>query len=76
MTGQSSPDKNTDLWQNNQTQVTQNRPDDKSPIIHQFLPYIWVKLVGYISDRVFVAPIDIGSTLFIDMQLYVIYSLI
>ena len=42
-------------------QDTQNRPHDKSPIIYNFLPDIWVKLVGHISDRVLVAPMDMGG---------------
>ena len=44
------------------TKDTQNR--------QSFLPNIWLKLVGHISDWVFVAPIDIGSTLLVDMQPY------
>ena len=44
------------------TKDTQNR--------QSFLPNIWLKLVGHISDWVFVAPIDIGSALLVDMQPY------
>ena len=44
------------------TKDTQNR--------QSFLPNIWLKLVGHISDWVFVAPIDIESTLLVDMQPY------
>ena len=52
------------------TQDTQNRPHGKSPFLKYFLPDIWVKLVGYISDRVLVAPMDIGSTLLVGMWSY------
>ena len=44
------------------TKDTQNR--------QSFLPNIWLKLVGHISDWVFVAPRDIGSALLVDMQPY------
>ena len=49
------------------TKDTQNRQDDKSIF---FFTNIWVKSVSHISDRVFVAPEDIGGTLLIDMQLF------
>ena len=45
-------------------------------IIYYFLPNIWEKLVGHISDRVFVAPKDIGGTLLVDMQPYGCFILI
>ena len=51
-------------------QDTQNRPHDKSPIIYNFLPDIWVKLVGHISDRVLVAPMDMGGILLANMRPY------
>ena len=52
------------------TRDAQIRQDNKSPIIYHFLPHIWVKLVGHTSDRVFVAPTDIGGTLLVDMRPY------
>ena len=39
-------------------------------IRQSFSPNIWLKLVGHISDWIFVAPIDIGSALLVDMQPY------
>ena len=48
---------------------TENRLDDQSQIIYHFTQHL-IKLVGHISDRVFVVPVDIGGTLLVDIQPY------
>ena len=40
------------------------------PIIYKFLPNIWVKLVGHISNRVLLVPVDIRGTLLVDTRPY------